>query len=153
MYANVLHWQLFGKKKEVFDHNFRTKSLRMMILRSRLCFSSLKNLKVPFILTYGLDLSRSCALQNHISCQRLVSTGQNGARTEVFFFFFFFFFFFLRFIEKFLHTRYVYMYININLQEKYRQCTHSKFKFQQTFGIPEEIHLFHITFLKASHHT
>ena len=34
------------------------------------------------------------------------------------------------FIKKFMH---------INLQEKYRQRTHSKFKFQQTFGITEQI--------------
>ena len=44
---------------------------------------------------------------------------------------------FLRFIENFMHTRCVYMYTNINLQEKNRQRTHSKFKFQHTFGITE----------------
>ena len=51
-----------------------------------------------------------------------------------------------------MHTRYVYMYTNINLQEKYRQRAHSKFKFQQIFGITEQMHFFHVTSLKASHH-
>ena len=46
-------------QKDVFDHNFRTKALRMTILASRYMFSRSRNLMVPFVLTYDLDLSRS----------------------------------------------------------------------------------------------
>ena len=47
------------KQKDVFDHNFPTKALRMTILASRYMFSRSSNLMVPFVLTYDLDLSRS----------------------------------------------------------------------------------------------
>ena len=46
-------------QKDIFDHNFRTKALRMTILASRYMFSRSRNLMVPFVLTYDLELSRS----------------------------------------------------------------------------------------------
>ena len=53
-------------QKDVFDHNFRSKALWMMILASRYMFSRSRNLIVPFVFTYDLDLSRSWPLWNHI---------------------------------------------------------------------------------------
>ena len=53
-------------QKDVLDHNFQSKALGMMILTSRYMFSRSRNLMVPFVLTYGLDLSRSWPLWNHV---------------------------------------------------------------------------------------
>ena len=50
----------------VFDHNFWTKALRMTTLVSRSMFVKLRNLVVPFIFTYDLNLSMSWPLHNHI---------------------------------------------------------------------------------------
>ena len=47
------------KQKDLFDHNFPTKALRMTIFASRYMFLRSRNLIVPFVLTYDLDLSRS----------------------------------------------------------------------------------------------
>ena len=41
-------------QKDVFDHNFRTKALGMMILASRYMFLRSRNPMVPFVLTYDL---------------------------------------------------------------------------------------------------
>ena len=67
-------------QKDVFDHNFRTKALRMMILASRFMFSRSRNLMVPFVLTYDLDLSRSWPLWNHVLGHISVINGQNVAK-------------------------------------------------------------------------
>ena len=49
MYLNALRWPPFCKKS-VFDHNFRTKALRMKILVPRSMFWRSRNAMVPFIL-------------------------------------------------------------------------------------------------------
>ena len=67
-------------QKDVFDHNFWTKALRMTILVSRSMFSRSKNLMVPFVLAYDLDLLRSWPLQNHILGHNSVINGQNVAK-------------------------------------------------------------------------
>ena len=54
------------RQKDVFDHNFPNKALRMMILASRYTLSRSRNLMVPFVLTYDLDLVRSWSLRNHV---------------------------------------------------------------------------------------
>ena len=48
-------------QKDVFDHNFQTKSLRMTILPSRYMymFFRSRNLMEPFDITYDLDLAMS----------------------------------------------------------------------------------------------
>ena len=46
-------------QKTIFDHNFRTKALRMTIFASRYMFLRSKDLMVSFVFTYDLDLSRS----------------------------------------------------------------------------------------------
>ena len=43
-------------QKDVFDYNFSTKGLRMMILVSRTRFLRSRNPMMPFILPYDLDL-------------------------------------------------------------------------------------------------
>ena len=43
-------------QKDVFDHNFQTKALKMTILVFRSMFLRPRNLMVPFILTYDRDL-------------------------------------------------------------------------------------------------
>ena len=53
-------------QKDVFDHNFSAKALRMMILVSRSMFLRSRNPMVPFIVANDLDLSRSWPLQNYI---------------------------------------------------------------------------------------
>ena len=69
-------------QKDVFDHNFWTKALRMMILASRCMFVRSRNLMVPFVLTYDLDLdlSRSWPEQNNILAHISVTKGQNVAK-------------------------------------------------------------------------
>ena len=67
-------------QKDVFDHNFRTKALGMTILASRYMFLRSRNLMVPFVLTYDLDLSRSWPLQNHIMGHISVINRQNVAK-------------------------------------------------------------------------
>ena len=67
-------------QKDVFDHNFRSKALRMMILASRYMFSRSRNLMVPLVLTYDLDLSRSWPLWNHILGHISVINEQNVAK-------------------------------------------------------------------------
>ena len=64
-------------EKDVFDHNFRSKALRMMILASRYMFSRSRNLMVPFVLTYDLDLSRSWPLWNDVLGNISVINAQN----------------------------------------------------------------------------
>ena len=68
-------------QKDVFDHNFQSKALRMMILASRYMFSRSRNLMVPFVLTYDLDLSRSWPLWNHVLGHISVINGQNVAKS------------------------------------------------------------------------
>ena len=46
-------------QKDVFEHNFLTKALKMTILVSRSMFLRSRNPMVPFIWTYDLDLSGS----------------------------------------------------------------------------------------------
>ena len=67
-------------QKDVFDHNFWTKALGMTILASRYMFLRSRNVMVPFVLTYDLDLSRSWPLQNHIMGHISVINGQNVAK-------------------------------------------------------------------------
>ena len=45
-------------QKDIFDHNFRTKALKMTILVSRSMFLRSSNLMLPFIFPYDLDLLR-----------------------------------------------------------------------------------------------
>ena len=67
-------------QKDVFDQSFQSKSLKMMILASRYMFSRSRNLMVPFVLTYCLDLSRSWPLWNHGLGHISVINGQNVAK-------------------------------------------------------------------------
>ena len=46
-------------QKDVFDHTFQTKALKITIFVAGSMFLRSRNLMVPFILPYGLDLSRS----------------------------------------------------------------------------------------------
>ena len=52
----------------------------MTILAPRYMFSRSRNLMVPFVLTYDLDLSRSWPLQNHVLGHISVINGQNVAK-------------------------------------------------------------------------
>ena len=45
-------------QKDVFDHTFQTKALKITIFVAGFMFLRSRNLMVPFILPYGLDLSR-----------------------------------------------------------------------------------------------
>ena len=67
----------------VFDHNFRTKAHRMTILASRYMFLRAKDLMVPFVLTYDLELSRSWPLQNHVLSHNSVINRQNVAKFKL----------------------------------------------------------------------
>ena len=49
-------------QKDIFEHNFLTKALKMTTLVSRSMFLRSRNLMVPFIWTYDLDLSRLWSL-------------------------------------------------------------------------------------------
>ena len=46
-------------QKDIFDHNFLTKALKMTIGVSRSIFLRSRNPILPFISPYDLDLSRS----------------------------------------------------------------------------------------------
>ena len=61
-------------QKDVFDHNFWTKTLRMTILVSR-SVSQVKESDGAIYCAYDLDLVRSWPLQNHISGYISVSNG------------------------------------------------------------------------------
>ena len=52
----VIIYLLVTTMQEIFDHNFLTKILRIMILASNSIFMRSRNLMVPFVLTYDLDL-------------------------------------------------------------------------------------------------
>ena len=67
-------------QKDVFDHNFRTKALRMTILVSRSMFLRSNNLKLQFILPYDLDLLRLWPLWNHILGHIAITNWQNMAK-------------------------------------------------------------------------
>ena len=72
-------------QKEVFDHDFRSKALRMMILASRYMFSRSRNLMVTFVFTYDLDLDLDLwpwpwPLWNHVWGHISVINGQNVAK-------------------------------------------------------------------------
>ena len=70
------------KQKDLFDDNFPTKALRMTILATKYMFPRSRNLIVPFVLTYDLDLSRSWPLQNHVLGHISVIIGQNVAKFQ-----------------------------------------------------------------------
>ena len=70
------------KQKDLFDHNFLTKALRMTILASRYMFSRSRNLIVLFALTYDLDFLRSSPLQNHVLGHISVIKVQNVAKFQ-----------------------------------------------------------------------
>ena len=69
-------------QKDVFDHNFQTKALRMTILASGCMFLRSRNPMVPFVFTYDLDLdlSRSWPLRNHILGHISIINVQNVAK-------------------------------------------------------------------------
>ena len=67
-------------QKDVFEHNFLNKALKMKISVLRSMFLRSRILMVPFILSNDLDLSRSWPLWNHILGHISVTNGQNMAK-------------------------------------------------------------------------